>query len=77
MHSPYFKTNIIDIDSTVEKKYSLIGSFIIYMCVEGSVSIISKEKTYTVNIGETLLLPSSIKNAELKSENAKILEVYY
>jgi len=77
VHSPYFRTNILDINSTVEKDYSVIDSFIIYMCVEGTVNVISEGETYTINNGETLLLPASLKNITLQSENAKVLEVYY
>ncbi len=77
MHSPYFRTNILDINSTVEKDYSAIDSFIIYMCVEGTVNVISEGETYTINNGETLLLPASLKKITLQSENAKVLEVYY
>ncbi|MFY9242199.1 MAG: type I phosphomannose isomerase catalytic subunit [Polaribacter sp.] len=77
VHSPYFKTNILEINTTVKKDYSTIDSFIIYMCVEGSVNLVSQGKTYTINYGETLLLPASIKRVELTSKNAKVLEVYY
>lgn len=77
IHSAYFKTNILDISSFIERDYSNIDSFVIYMCVEGSVSIINREETYILNIGQTLLIPASIKNITLRSKNAKILEVYY
>ncbi len=77
VYSPYFRTNILDINTTIDKDYSEIDSFVIYMCVEGSVDLISEEKTYTINTGETLLLPAAIKTIQLKAENAKVLEVYY
>ena len=77
VHSPYFKTNILDINSTVEKDYSAIDSFIIYMCVEGSIEIVSEGETYTINNGETLLVPATLNNIILKADNAKVLEVYY
>ena len=77
VHSPYFRTNILDINSTVVKDYSVIDSFIIYMCVEGSVNVISEGETYTINNGETFLLPASLKKITLQSENARVLEVYY
>lgn len=77
IHSAYFKTNILDINSFIERDYSDIDSFVIYMCVEGSVSIINREDTYLLNIGQTLLIPASIKNITLRSEKAKVLEVYY
>ena len=77
VHSPYFRTNILDISDTVEKDYSYIDSFIIYMCVEGTVNVISEGETYTINNGETLLVPATLNNITLKADNAKVLEVYY
>ena len=77
VHSPYFRTNILDISDTVEKDYSYIDSFIIYMCVEGSAEIISNENTFLLNTGETRLIPANNKIIVLKATNAKILEVYY
>ena len=77
VHSPYFRTNILDINSRVEKDYSAIDSFIIYMCVEGTVDVISEGETYTINNGETLLVPAALNTITLKAGNAKILEVYF
>ena len=77
VHSPYFKTNILDINSVVEKDYSNIDSFVIYMCVEGAVNLICERKTYTINEGETLLLPASLKKVQLNAKEGKILEAYY
>lgn len=77
VYSPYFRTNILEINTTVVKEYSNIDSFVIYMCVEGTVDLISEGETYTVNNGETLLLPASIKNVVLQADDAKVLEVYY
>lgn len=77
VHSPYFKTNILDINTTVAKDYTAIDSFVIYMCVEGAVTIIHNDKSYQINNGETILLPAAINQVQLKAENAKVLEVYY
>lgn len=77
VHSPYFRTNIIDINTTVNKDYSAIDSFVIYMCVEGKVDIICEGRFYTVKNGETLLIPAYKKNITLKADDAKVLEVYY
>lgn len=76
VHSPYFKTNIIDLNSSLEKNYSTLGSFLIYMCVDGQFSITCDNNTTIVNKGETVLLPAITQKIELKSENAKILEVF-
>ena len=77
VHSPYFRTNIIDINTKIFRDYSPIDSFIIYMCVEGTLCLVSEKKSYTINKGETLLLPAAIKKVELESKDAKVLEVYY
>jgi len=77
VHAPYFKTNILEIDDEVKKDYSAIDSFVIYMCVEGSVEVVSEDKNYKINAGETLLVPAIINNVTLKSNQGKVLEVYY
>ena len=72
---PYFTTNFVNVTKTI-KKVNSYDSFIIYMCVEGVVTV--KTETYTAKIskGETLLIPSAIEEFYLISENAKVLEVY-
>jgi mannose-6-phosphate isomerase len=78
VHSPYFKTNIISIEGEVNKDYSAIDSFVIYICVEGVLTIHHKGETYSLSQGETIMFPSSITNLVLNaSDNAKILEVYF
>lgn len=77
VHSPYFRTNILDINTTIDKDYTAIDSFVIYMCVEGTISLLSEGTTYTINQGETLLLPASLKKVQLYAKEAKVLEVYY
>jgi len=47
------------------------------MCVEGTVNVISEGETYTINNGETLLIPATLNIISLKADNAKVLEVYY
>ncbi|RED45723.1 type I phosphomannose isomerase catalytic subunit [Seonamhaeicola aphaedonensis] len=77
VHSPYFKTNIIAIEGHMTIDYSDIDSFVIYICVEGSLDINCNNLDYSLNTGETLLVPSNLNELKLKSVGAKILEVYY
>ncbi|WP_066219856.1 type I phosphomannose isomerase catalytic subunit [Formosa haliotis] len=77
VHSPYFKTNILNVSSSVSKDYSTLDSFVIYICVEGQVDLIIQDERYTVQTGETLFLPASITSVKLESTHANILEVYY
>lgn len=76
IHSSYFKTNFLPIKGELTKEYSNIDSFVIYMCVSGQAIIQYQQKDYYLNTGETILLPASIKEVMLKSEDAQILEVY-
>jgi len=74
--SPYFKTNIIDLNDKIEKDYSKLDSFVIYMCVEGSFNIDYEGQLYSIYKGETILLPATISQIVLESNQAKIVEVY-
>lgn len=75
VHSPYFKTDIIELKGAIHKDYSSLDSFVIYMCVEGSFNIICNNEEQTINKGETILIPATITDIDLKGE-ATILEVY-
>ena len=72
---PFFTTNFIEIDKGL-KKQNNFDSFIIYMCVDGEVEVITESSNEKLFKGETLLLPASIKNFTLKSYHAKLLEIY-
>ena len=72
---PYFTTNYITINQTIEK-VNAQDSFIIYMCVDGEATIITKVGSETINKGETILIPACIKDFEITSKNATLLEVY-
>ena len=74
----YFKTNVLNFKGVVEKDYNLIDSFVIYMCIEGEFYIHSDENVVEkVKKGETVLIPATLKNLELKADKqTKLLEVY-
>jgi mannose-6-phosphate isomerase len=77
IHSPYFKSNFLPIIGEVKKDYSNVDSFVIYMCVSGQAVIQYQQKDYAINTGETILLPASVNDVMLKSDDAQILEVYF
>jgi len=77
VHSPYFKTDIIQLKGDLNKDYSELDSFVIYMCVEGSFDILYNTEKIQVNKGETILLPAVISQILLKSIQATILEIYF
>lgn len=75
VHSPYFKTNIIEVNGEVTRDYTNTDSFVIYMCVEGGLELECDAGHYTLNMGETILLPAITKRVKLTSfKNTRILE---
>lgn len=74
----YFTTNLIQFDKTVEKDFNFIDSFVIYMCIEGRITILSPDNEgVKMNLGETVLVPAEIKNIILVPEkDSKALEIY-
>jgi len=75
---PYFFTNILHFDHSVEKDYNLIDSFVIYIAVEGNFKIkYEGGEDSEVRKGECILIPAVIKNLILEPvDSAKLIEVY-
>ena len=76
VYSPYFKTDIIQLNGSLEKDYSKLDSFVIYMCVEGALEVDCNGEKIQMEKGETILLPASIAKSKLIAKQATILEVY-
>ncbi len=72
---PYFTTNYLKVTETLKKKNEY-DSFLIYMCVEGDAEILVNGISEPIKKGETILLPAAIKDYEIASKNATLLEVY-
>lgn len=78
--SPFFTTNLIELDKALAKDYSELDSFVIYICVEGFVNIVhsgESETLVSISQGEAILVPARIDRVDLIPEvSSKILEVY-
>ena len=75
----YFTTNLLQLTTEIERDFSSIDSFVIYLCMEGSYTLQWESESIRVQKGETLLVPASIENFVLKPINGletKLLEVY-
>jgi mannose-6-phosphate isomerase len=74
----YFTTNILEFDQIIEKDYSLLDSFVIYITLEGDFDIDAGETTEKIEKGETVLIPANIEYLKLypKKGKVKLLEVY-
>lgn len=76
VHSPYFKTNFLKVSGEIKKDYTNLDSFVIYMCVEGSVNVAYNNQDYNLKTGETILIPACINHIKINGEQAVLLEVY-
>lgn len=74
---PYFTTNVVPLDGTLVLDHSSKDSFVIYMCVDGSVAFEAEHSKEILNMGETILVPNSLTNFSITSmEPSELLEVY-
>lgn len=76
VHAPYFKTNFMKVSGEIKKDYANLDSFVIYMGVSGSAEVTVNNQAYTINAGETLLLPASINHLKINAVQADLLEIY-
>ncbi|MDH7446870.1 type I phosphomannose isomerase catalytic subunit [Aquimarina sp. 2201CG14-23] len=73
---PHFITNIIEADHEMVLSHVGLDSFVVYMCVEGQAMIESEENTMDIALGETILVPASIKQIKVISKGVKLLQTY-
>ena len=73
---PYFTTSFLPVTKTLSKTNKQ-DSFLIYMCVSGNVVICGNGVETPLKMGETVLVPASVKDvAILPEEHSELLEVY-
>ena len=65
----------MNVEGDMIRDYTKLDSFVIYMCVEGSLEITYENIIFNLNKGETILLPAVINKVKLTSARADILEV--
>ncbi|TCP22592.1 mannose-6-phosphate isomerase type 1 [Tenacibaculum skagerrakense] len=74
---PYFTTNVLPVNGKIALNHNDKDSFVIYMCVEGEVTLSNEFTTETIALGETILIPASIKEFSITSSvKSELLEVY-
>lgn len=73
VHSPYFKTDLIELNGIMDLSIEPFDSFVIVIGVSGKVSLTYKETVYSLNQGQTLLLPASLNTTQLEGEGKLLL----
>lgn len=70
---PYFTTSVLPLQGKIEK-VNIGDSFVVYMCTEGSFSVVCNQEEFTFTIGDTVLLPAIITDYQLIGK-ANLLEI--
>ncbi|NQW37162.1 MAG: class I mannose-6-phosphate isomerase [Flavobacteriales bacterium] len=75
---PYFTTNIIELSKEIAINNTDKDSFVIYICTKGKARIdYSFGQSVEMVMGETVLIPSSLKNFKFNADEAStLLEVF-
>jgi mannose-6-phosphate isomerase len=73
--SPYFTTNYLPLNGSLDQDLSQRSAFSIWIVVEGSVHLQTEGGSLNLKKGETCLIPASVNSLSLKGENARLLEV--
>ena len=75
---PYFTTNLLELNEFTKRDYSQKDSFVIYMCLEGSLNLVdNKGNTLLIERGESFLFPAETNYVEISPNNyCKLLEVF-
>lgn len=75
---PYFETNLLQLSADIERNQLNKDSFVVYICMEGSVAITDRNgNEVVVEQGESTLVPASIADVTISPrKEAKLLETY-
>lgn len=77
VQSPFFNTNLLDMDMQVQKSLVQLDSFVIYICLEGSAFLVTDSFKERLACGEVALVPAEIDQLQIVPDgNARLLEVY-
>jgi len=74
---PYFTTNKLHFNEAVSRDFSILDSFVIYVCMSGELTLDYETGSTSLKTGEAVLIPATIKKINLKPKGwFKMLESY-
>lgn len=73
--SPYFTTELLSVDGVMERDYSSLDSFVIYICTAGECRVTTDSGTENLKAFETLMLPAIDDEVKIEGR-ATLLEVF-
>lgn len=74
----YFTTNLLNIDKELNRDFSNLDSFVVYICMEGSLILQdNKGNKLTIHQGQTVLIPAETTSVSLTpTPGTKLMETY-
>lgn len=76
INTPYFETNLININSKLKKDLSEFDSCVIYFAVEKDFKITFNNDELTIKQGECVLVPALTESVNLESfQSSKVIEI--
>ncbi len=73
--SPYFKTEIIKVESEIRIQTDQLDSFVVLMAVQADNQISVNGTKYALPFGSTVLLPACLTEFSIQAEQSKVLMV--
>lgn len=80
--SPYFTTNLLTLNQSVQRDYAPLDSFVAFMCVGGEASLTAldcetEDRTVSLKIGEAVLIPAALNDIRIEPKGeCKLIEIY-
>jgi len=76
--SPFFTSNLLHLNKQIETDYTILDSFVVYMCVEGAVEIRMEDADAEIlKKGESILIPAIAELVQLNPlEKSDLLEIF-
>lgn len=80
--SPYFTTNLLTLNRSVQRDYAPLDSFVAFMCVGGEASLTAldcetEDRTVSLKIGEAVLIPAALNDIRIEPKGeCKLIEIY-
>jgi mannose-6-phosphate isomerase len=75
----YFTTNIVELVTAVERDFTNLDTFVIYICLDGKCTLSWEDQKLDIDKGDSLLVPAQLSSFTITTPNgssAKLLEVY-
>ncbi|MDR2776073.1 MAG: class I mannose-6-phosphate isomerase [Tannerella sp.] len=74
----YFTTNLLKLNKTMNRDYTSLDSFVIYICMKGE-TVIKDNKNNTLHVrqGQTILIPADTEHVVIETgQDCEFLETY-